>query len=139
MENSSFAGASGACPAPGGAFAPAKFLDPAPGGAFAPAKFFDPAPGGAFAPAKFVDPAPGGAFAPAKFFDPAPGGGRPRRGRGLAGAYPGPRNSLLIRINKSYKNRGFSGGCIFKKGGHFQKSSRYIRDRRGLRPAGGGA
>ena len=71
MENSSFAGASGACPAPGGAFAPAKFLDPAPGGAFAPAKFFDPAPGGAFAPAKFVDPAPGGAFAPAKSFDPA--------------------------------------------------------------------
>ena len=46
-EHSSFAGASGACPAPGGAFAPVKFLDPAPGGAFAPAKFFDPARGGA--------------------------------------------------------------------------------------------
>ena len=95
-EHSSFAGASGACPAPGGAFAPAKVLDPAPGGAFAPAKFFDPAPGGGKAPAKFLDPAPGGAFAPAKIFDPAPGGARPRRGRGLAGAYPGPRNSLII-------------------------------------------
>ena len=46
-KHSSFAGASGACPAPGGGKAPAKFLDPAPGGAFAPAKSFDPAPGGA--------------------------------------------------------------------------------------------
>ena len=41
-DNSSFAGASGACPAPGGGKAPVNFLDPAPGGAFAPAKFFDP-------------------------------------------------------------------------------------------------
>ena len=91
MESSSFAGASGACPAPGGAFAPAIFLDPAPGGAFAPANFFDPAPGRAFAPARFVDPAPGGAFAPLKFLTPPPAGGGP------AGAYPGPRNSLLLR------------------------------------------
>ena len=93
-----FAGASGACPAPGGAFAPEKVLDPAPGGGKAPAKFIDPAPGGGKAPAKFLDPAPGGAFAPANSFDPAPGGARPRRGRGLAGAYPGPRNSLILRM-----------------------------------------
>ena len=73
-EHSSFAGASGACPAPGGAKAPVKFLDPAPGGAKAPAKFFDPAPGGA--------------KAPAKFFDPAPGGARPRRGEAPPGAGP---------------------------------------------------
>ena len=59
-EHSSFAGASGACPAPGGGKAPANVLDPAPGGAFAPAKFFDPAPGGAFAPAKFYYPGPAG-------------------------------------------------------------------------------
>ena len=61
-EHSSFAGASGACSAPGGGKAPAKFLDPAPGGAFAPAKSFAPAPGGA----------------------------RPRRGEALPGPTPDP-------------------------------------------------
>ena len=96
MEEFKFCRGRRGLPRPRGAFAPAKFLDPAPGGAFAPENFFDPAPGGAFAPANFLDPAPGGAFAPAKYFDPAPGGGRPRRGRGLSGAYPGPRNSLVI-------------------------------------------
>ena len=56
-EHSSFAGASGACPAPGGAKAPVKFLDPAPGGGFAQAKLLGPAPGGDFAPASFWGPA----------------------------------------------------------------------------------
>ena len=41
-------------------------------------------------------------------------------------------------VGQENKNRGFSVG-IFKKGGHSQKYSRYIRGRRGLRPAGGGA
>ena len=59
-EHSSFAGASGACPAPGGGKAP--YLDSAPGGGRAPANFFDPAPGGGKAPAKFLDPAPGKIF-----------------------------------------------------------------------------
>ena len=55
-----------------------------------------PAPGGAFAPAKVFDPGPGKSFwpRPAKFFDPAAGRAGPRQGRGLAGAYPGPQNSL---------------------------------------------
>ena len=75
-KHSSFAGASGACPAPGGGKAPAKF--------------FDPAPGGGKAPAKFLDPAPGGAFAPAKSFDPAPGGQGPAGGGALPGPTPDP-------------------------------------------------
>ena len=60
---------------------------PAPGWAFAPAIFFDPVPSGAFTPAKFFDPAPGGPFTRQSFLT------RPRGA--LAGAYPGPRNSLL--------------------------------------------
>ena len=71
-----------------GAYGPGR---PAPGGAFAPAELLGPAPGGAFAPAEISGPAPGGAFAPAVFSGAAPGEASLRRGRGLAGAYPGPR------------------------------------------------
>ena len=94
-EHSSFAGASGAYPAPGGAFAPANVLDPAPGGAFAPANFFDPAPGEGKAPATFLEPASGGAFAPAKIFDPAPGGALPRRGLPRIPEFP----AIMFGIN----------------------------------------
>ena len=51
---------------------------------------------GAPPPAKLPGTAPGGAFAPAMFAGPDPVGARPRRGRGLAGAYPGPRKTLDI-------------------------------------------
>ena len=44
-----------------------------------------------------------------------------------------------LSLGNKIKIEVFLGEDIFKKGGHFKKSSRYIRGRRVLRPAGGGA